>query len=174
MNEYRARGGLLLEADVTSRATMERVRDLFGNEPVPLIGADPWYGEIVPDIGDTCKAVTGMEAGTLKAEDAFVNWMLNWTQLWAEMLSPGGAFYVWGCVGVPRFRPFYGYLKRVEWETGLTLANHITWKKKRAYGLSYNYSLHSRGVRLPRQRRPEEAQVLQHPTPRPETWLRRV
>jgi DNA modification methylase len=132
-------GGCLLEADATQQSTVDRVRALFGDQPVPLIVADPWYGEIVPEVGDTCAAVTGLPAGTEEAERRFVDWMIDWTNRWAELLAEGGAFYVWGGVGVPGFRPFYQYAHRVERETKLTIANHITWKKKRAYGVQHNY-----------------------------------
>jgi DNA modification methylase len=47
--------------------------------------------------------------------------------------------YVWGGIGKPHFRPFYRYLADVENRTKWQLANHITWSKKRAYGVSHNY-----------------------------------
>jgi DNA modification methylase len=138
-SEHEFRGGRLLQGDVLNPSIIKRVRQLFDGEAVPLIIADPWYGEIVPEIGDTCEQVTGLKSGTKESETAFVDWMLNWTRAWSEILAEGGAMYVWGGVGKPGFRPWYGYMSRVERETDLTIAMPITWKKKRAYGVAYNY-----------------------------------
>lgn len=132
MKESLFQDGLLLEADVSARDTMLRVKQFFGDEPVPLILADPPYGSVLTEKWD--KVGSGKAA-----EDAFVAWMLDWTNLWSELLADGGAMYCWGGVGVPGMRPFYGFMNRVERETDLTIANHITWKKKRAYGVSHNY-----------------------------------
>lgn len=96
---------------------------------VPLIIADPPYGNVLPEEwdrwGDT--------------EASFTQWMLGWTRTWSELLLPNAAFYVWGGIGTPGFRPFFGYLSRVERETSLKIANLVTWKKKRAYGIQHNY-----------------------------------
>ena len=132
------RDGVVLQADATHPKTIERVRQRLDG-PAALIGADPWYGEILPEVGDTCLAVTGIPSGTKEGEDAFVAWMLDWTRAWSALLAEGGAMYVWGGVGKPGFRPWFGYMNRIERETGLTIAMPITWKKKRAYGLPYNY-----------------------------------
>jgi DNA modification methylase len=139
--EHHFSNGVLLHADATAKATVDRARELFiaVDKSIVLIGADPPYGEITGEKWDTCEAITGCKPGTEEAQTKFVNWMLEWTNLWSEVLAPGGAFYVWGGVGIPRFRPFYEYLNRVEFETDLVVAHHITWKKKRAYGLAYNY-----------------------------------
>lgn len=130
--------GTLVEGDVCSRSVLQRASATFQG-PIPLIWADPWYGEVLPDVGDTCEAVTGVKSGTEEGERAFVDWMLGWTRLWSEPLAEGGAFYVWGGTGKPGFRPFFQYASRVERETGLTVAMPITWKKKRAYGVAHNY-----------------------------------
>jgi len=139
MIEQRFQGGVLLQADATSRETMEHVRGIFGTEPVPIVIADPPYGEITTEDWDAAEVHTGIKAGTKEAEDAFVNWMLDWTRLWSELLSDGGAMYVYGGVGRKGFRPFFQYMSRVERETALTIASPITWKKKRGYGLPYAY-----------------------------------
>lgn len=54
-------------------------------------------------------------------------------------MTPGSAFYVWGGIGNVGFRPFFKYVSEVEEKDKFELANLITWKKRRAYGLSYNY-----------------------------------
>jgi site-specific DNA-methyltransferase (adenine-specific) len=55
------------------------------------------------------------------------------------MLLPGGAFYVWGGIGKPQYRPFFRYIVEVESHTPLRMATLITWSKKRAYGIRTNY-----------------------------------
>ncbi len=108
---------------------MLQVRQLIGD--VPLIIADPPYGNIVSEKWDRVDAT----------DDDFCNWMVAWTSNWADKcLLPGGAFYVWGGVGKPGFRPFLKYLCDIERSgSKLELANLITWSKKRAYGVQNNY-----------------------------------
>lgn len=95
----------------------------------PLIIADPPYGNIVDEDWDR------IETNDRK----FCEWMIHWTMYLVPMLREGCALYVWGGVGKPNFRPFYRYLVEVEDRTRLTLSNHITWSKKRAYGVQNNY-----------------------------------
>jgi site-specific DNA-methyltransferase (adenine-specific) len=120
-------GGYAICADGTQPGTVLQVCQLIGD--VPLIIADPPYGNILPDKWDRWT----------NTEEAFVEWMLDWTRTWQRMLLPNAAFYVWAGIGVPNFRPFYGYMWQVEKKTTLKIANHITWKKKRAYGIQHNY-----------------------------------
>jgi site-specific DNA-methyltransferase (adenine-specific) len=65
--------------------------------------------------------------------------MVEWTRLWTQYLHPGGAFYVWGGTGSPGFRPFFRYLSTAEIPGEFELANLITWKKRRGYGVQNNY-----------------------------------
>lgn len=95
----------------------------------PLVIADPPYGNIVDKDWDTVGA----------DDAAFAAWMLDWTKKLEALSLPGAALYVWGGIGKPLFRPFYRYLVQVELETSYRLANHITWSKKRAYGVQHNY-----------------------------------
>jgi hypothetical protein len=46
--------------------------------------------------------------------------------------------YVWGGVGIPKFRPYLRYLSQVERLTGLSLSP-VTVKKVRAYGIQWGY-----------------------------------
>jgi len=117
-------------ADCTLKSTLDLVKELTGE--VPLILCDPPYGKILPDGWDH----------EIEDESEFVKWMLDWTQSWSELLLPNAAFYVWGGIGTPGFRPFFRYIPEVETGehvAGMTLANLITWKKKRAYGVQHNY-----------------------------------
>lgn len=120
-------GGYVIQADSTYLDLCEDLQEVIGL--VPLIIADPPYGNIVDEGWD--------QAGD--DPEVFVTWMLGWTSLWENLLLPGGAFYVWGGVGKPGFRPFLKYLTKVERPGEFELANLITWSKKRAYGVQNNY-----------------------------------
>lgn len=97
--------------------------------PLPLVIADPPYGNVVSDEWDKVD------------EDAydFANWMINWTNQISLLSAKSAALYVWGGIGRPGFRPFYAYAAEVEQASEYTIANHITWSKKRAYGIQHNY-----------------------------------
>lgn len=122
--------GIALCCDSTT-PIVDHVRAFTGGD-VPLIVTDPPYGNIVKETWDTVNT----------DDEAFAEWMMTWTRQWSSLLLPNAAFYVWGGVGRPGFRPFFKYLTQVENpanETGLLLANLITWSKKRAYGVQHNY-----------------------------------
>ncbi len=95
----------------------------------PLIVADPPYGNIVDEEFDRIKS-TDVE---------FCDWMINWTKTLEELSVEGGAYYCWGGIGKPNFRPFYRYLPEVETKTNFKMKNHITWSKRRAYGVNNDY-----------------------------------
>lgn len=122
--------GYAICGDCTSFDLKERVVALVGK--APLIASDPPYGKILPADWDH----------EIESEDEFVEWMINWTSNWQPALLPNAAFYVWGGVGGPGFRPFFKYIDDVEsgeFIANMTLANLITWSKKRAYGVKHNY-----------------------------------
>jgi site-specific DNA-methyltransferase (adenine-specific) len=96
---------------------------------VPLVCCDPPYGNIVDKAWD--------KVGT--DDRAFAAWMIDWTRKLEPLMLPNSALYAWGGIGKVKFRPFYRYLIDVEHETNFRLANHITWSKKRAYGVQHNY-----------------------------------
>ena len=119
--------GYVIHGDSTSDEVMNFVSAKVGL--VPLIIADPPYGNIVKDEWDKVKT----------SEEDFVKWMVSWTWEWSEHLVPGGAFYVWGGIGKPEFRPFLRYVCEVEVKKEFEVANIITWKKRRGYGVQNNY-----------------------------------
>jgi DNA modification methylase len=103
--------------------------ECFGNlrRQFPLVIADPPYGGILDEAWDK------VDAETLAKQ---------LTELMTALESvclPGSAAYVFGGIGTPRNRPFYRFLSTVEDKTGWELAGHITWAKKRAYGVQNNY-----------------------------------
>ena len=125
IREYR--DGVAMCGDSTDQNTVDVVKSYTGQ--VGLIVTDPPYGNIVDEKWDQM-----FDTDTL-----FASWMIKWTRKWTELLLPGGAFYVWGGTGRPGFRPFFKYLTEAEIPGEFELANLITWKKRRAYGLKYNY-----------------------------------
>ena len=121
-------GGVGILGDSTDPEVIQFVYEHTGG--VPLLIADPPYGNIVSETWDRVN----------DSQDEFVGWMLDWTRRWATALLPGGAMYVWGGYGRIQFRPYFDYLARVETaDTGLEMANFITWSKRRAYGIQWGY-----------------------------------
>lgn len=119
--------GFAICADGAHWQALEAVEKITGK--LPLIVTDPPYGNVLSDAWDRWED----DAASFQA------WMMHWTKLWSATLLPNAAFYVWGGIGSPGFRPFFRYLSTVEEETTLKIANLITWKKKRAYGVKHNY-----------------------------------
>jgi site-specific DNA-methyltransferase (adenine-specific) len=120
-------GGLAVLGDSTQKATRDAVLEKTGQ--VPLIIADPPYGNILKENWDTADD-----------QSTFVRWMFGWTNLWAHTMCPGGAFYVWGGIGRPNFRPFFEYMSVLEKECSpLEISNLVTWSKRRGYGVQNNY-----------------------------------
>jgi len=121
--------GCAIQADSTDSATTAKVREMLGAK-VGLIIADPPYGNIVDEKWDK---YTG-------PDEQFAEWMFEWTKMWSDqLLLDNGAFYVWGGIGTPGFRPFMKYIPRVEQPGSFELANLVTWSKKRGYGVQHNY-----------------------------------
>ena len=121
--------GLVICGDSTSDEIQLFLNERLGVEhKFDLIIADPPYGNIVKERWDRYDG----------PDDQFAKWMTSWTQLWTSRLVAQGAFYVWGGIGKPGFRPFLRYLIDVETRT-FQLATLVTWSKKRAYGVQNNY-----------------------------------
>jgi site-specific DNA-methyltransferase (adenine-specific) len=121
--------GFAINGDATTQEVVDLVKSYLGDEVhVPLIATDPPYGNIVMEHWDRTKM----------NDDEYAAHMVEWTRLWSQVLAQGGAFYVWGGIGLPNFRPFIKYLPLVE-DKNFMMSNLITWSKKRAYGVQNNY-----------------------------------
>src|SRR5271166_6414528 len=94
--------GYAICADSTQAGTARQVRQLTGD--LPLIIADPPYGNVLPARWDQYS----------DSAQNFANWMFDWTRVWSDVLLPNAAFYVWGGIGGPDFRPFFRYLADIE------------------------------------------------------------
>lgn len=128
MKVYEFDDGFVIEGKSDSKEVIEFVKNKVGS--VPLIVADPPYGNIVNKKWDK----------QWKFQQELVDWMLLWTKDWSDILVSGGAFYVWGGIGKPGFRPFLSYASLIESQCeSMKIANMITWSKKRGYGIQHNY-----------------------------------
>ena len=122
------KNGYVIHGDVTGAETQDLVKGIVTG--AHLIIADPPYGNIVNEKWDRVNT----------SDDQFVEWMIGWTKSWSDnVLLDRGAFYVWGGIGRPGFRPFMKYMHQVEKVGSFELANMITWSKRRGYGVQNNY-----------------------------------
>lgn len=120
--------GVILNTEFPDDFSDKIIRELT-NDNLSLVVTDPPYGDIVNKYWDKEHS---------QASD-MAEQMLKWTKYLEKICVDGSALYVWGGYGKPKFRPFYKYIVRVEEETPWQLSMHITWKKKRAYGVQHNY-----------------------------------
>jgi len=100
---------------------------LCSTEKLPLIVADPPYGQIVSDEWDNY------------TQESLCSELIKWSGCAQELLISGGSFYVWGGIGKYKSRAFFKYLSTVEQETSLQMRNLISWGKRRAYGKKDDY-----------------------------------
>lgn len=121
--------GIAICGDCTDVAVLDEVKRQLGDKLTHVVVTDPPYGNIIDEEWDKWS----------NGQKTFVDWMLKWTNDYADILIDGGAFYVWGGYGIPGFRPFFEYSARLESETSLRMSNIVTWSKKRAYGVQHNY-----------------------------------
>ena len=121
--------GLVIHGDFMDSGVQAVIAKAIGSQRFALTIADPPYGNILNVYWDRIKA----------SDRTFVGWMLDWTRMIQNVSHDRSAFYCWGGIGRPGFRPFYRYLLDVEEFTKYRLANHITWSKKRGYGIQHNY-----------------------------------
>lgn len=119
--------GHLIEGTFPEPAVLQQLTQL--GAPFPLIWFDPPYGHIVDDAWDA----------TPDDQAVWAEALIGFACVLEQLALPGAALYTWGGYGRPRYRPFYLFLATVEHRTGWRLPTPITWKKKRAYGLAWNY-----------------------------------
>jgi DNA modification methylase len=125
---HRYADGLVIHGDSCDPTLHAWIANDIGQ--VKLIIADPPYGNIVNQTWDRITT----------DDSVFADWMTSWTEDWSDVcLVKGGAFYTWGGLGKPGFRPFMRYVVNTEVLEKFELANQITWSKKRGYGVQNNY-----------------------------------
>jgi DNA modification methylase len=124
---YKLKDGFVIHGDSLNPQTIQLIKKLAGGK-IPLIVTDPPYGKIVTDSWDNPDLT----------QEGFASWLIEICETYAPLLLPGAAFYMWGGVGIPKYRPYLEFLSRVENESKYTIANIISWSKRRAYG-GHNY-----------------------------------
>lgn len=120
--------GYAVQADCTLATTRDAITRLIKDQ-FSLIVADPPYGRVLQNKWDRVK-VTDVE---------YAQHMIDWTNMWSSALKQHGAFYCWGGIGTPNFRPFYAYALNIEKQSPFQIATHITWSKRRGYGVKTNF-----------------------------------
>lgn len=118
--------GIVICDEFPNKKLIDFIKKTSGK--LPLTITDPPYGNIVKKKWDKKTSL-----------DEFIDELIQCAKTIEELSMNGGALYVWGGIGYPKFRPFYQFLVKTELETNWQLANHITWAKKRAYGIQHNY-----------------------------------
>lgn len=121
--------GVAICGDCVSQDVLAEIARHMCDKKFAAIITDPPYGNIIEEEWDKWKG----------NQHTFVDWMINWTNIFSDLIVDNGAMYVWGGYGIPGFRPFFEYAQRVEDESPMRISNLITWKKKRAYGVQHNY-----------------------------------
>lgn len=123
--------GVVICGDCNDKSIFEFVKNHITPQKFAAIVTDPPYGNILDDVWDKTKLT----------QQQFSDWMTGWFKLWLDLLPDGGAFYVWGGIGIPKFRPFFQFLADIETnkEFNVVLATLITWGKRRAYGTKNNF-----------------------------------
>lgn len=104
---------------------IKRIKDIG---KVPLIIADPPYGNIVKQYWDR-----------FESADELAELQCNQAKSFQDLCDPGAAMYWFGGYGKPGFRPFYKFIDLLERNTKWRMSMHVTWSKRRAYGVQHNY-----------------------------------
>ena len=123
--------GIVVCGNCTNESIFDFVKNHISPHKFAAIVTDPPYGNILDDAWDKTKLT----------QQQFSDWMVGWFKVWLDLLPDGGAFYVWGGIGIPKFRPFFQFLADIETnkEFNVVLATLITWGKRRAYGVKNNF-----------------------------------
>ena len=121
---FRYKDGIVIQGHFPSKAVLEIVK---AEGPFKLTLFDPPYGDIVDEQWDKHDPKT------------LVRDFVEWSNVIAKHTLDGGAYYFWGGIGKPLYRPFFEFLANVEALTPWRMAMLITWSKRRAYGVQNNY-----------------------------------
>lgn len=123
--------GIVINGSCTDPKVVELVKKYLGGKKIQLLHTDPPYF-VLPDIHWDKTTMTQQEIS---------DWMVSWVKLYYPLLHRGAALYIWGGTGTPNNRPFFIFCSQIESNSDmdLTIANIITWSKKRAFGTPKNY-----------------------------------
>jgi len=95
-----------------------------------LVIADPPYGKILKN--------KKWDVTTAKAYSLALQHAKHCSALEQYCVS-GAALYWFGGYGLPGYRVFYRWVLDLEELTSWQMAMHVTWSKRRAYGVQHNY-----------------------------------
>lgn len=126
IKEYK--DGIVILGQFPDDEVIEAITKYAGGK-IKLVATDPPYGGIINDKWDK----------QIKHDSNFADFLIDCMHVYRQLCCWQAACYMWGGIGKPGMRPLYKFLARVEEETPWTIANHITWKKRRAYGIQWNY-----------------------------------
>lgn len=125
--------GVVINGDCTDPDVFNFVQKYLKDKgkKIQLLHTDPPYGKVVKNDWDQ----TDMD------QQGFSDWMKSWVKQWLPLMYTGAALYIWGGTGIPKFRPFFVFCADIENDPDidLTIANYITWNKRRAFGVKKNY-----------------------------------
>lgn len=129
--------GIVINGDCCEPETFEFVKKYLDGKKIQLMHTDPPYFVLGNKFqgDDTSWDTTKMD------QYEIANWMKSWVKLWLPIMYKGAALYLWGGVGRPQNRPFFVFASEIEndSEMKLTIANVLTWKKKRFFGTKKNF-----------------------------------
>lgn len=114
-------------ADYFSADCSRVIRDHFGQNAFHVVTADPPYGNIVKKSWDKKSHHEALEFYLDTVGVAF-----------DDDIAAGGVLAIWWGIGKPGCRPGYEFCARAEQELDLEQIEHITWRKRRAYGTATN------------------------------------
>src|SRR5690606_4346144 len=129
--------GIVINGDSTAPETFEFVKKYLKGKKFQLLHTDPPYFVL----GKSFQGDDTSWDQTASSQQEISNWMKGWVKLWLPLLHKGAALYIWGGTGTPQFRPFFVFCSEIEHDPDieLTIANIITWSKRRAFGTKKNY-----------------------------------
>lgn len=129
--------GIVINGDATDPEIFKFVKDYLKGKKIQLLHTYPPYFVLGKSFqGDNTSWDT-----TKLSQEEIADWMKLWVKLWLPLLHKGAGMYIWGGTGTPKFRPFFVFCSQIEHDPDveLTIANYITWNKRRAFGVKKNY-----------------------------------
>jgi site-specific DNA-methyltransferase (adenine-specific) len=129
--------GLVINGDCTDPEVYRFVKEYLDGKKIQLLHTDPPYF-VLPKIFQKDKVEWDQ---TKMSQQEIADWMKSWIKLYYPLIHNRGSIYIWGGTGRPNNRPFFVFCSQIENnpDMDLTIANIITWKKKRAFGVKKNY-----------------------------------
>lgn len=124
--------GIVINADSSDPKTFELIKKYLGGKKIQLLHTDPPYNISIDKLAWDTFDMNQQE---------FADWMKSWVKMYYPLLHNGAAIYIWGGTGKSHNRPFFVFCSQIENDPdmALTIANIITWKKKRFFGTPKNY-----------------------------------